>query len=103
MTVPAAPPPTKTVQFHKWHRAVLSLCFVAFAFELGVCLIVLPWLSNWDMSNIPVHSPALSDLWMSHYFRGLLTGLGFLNIYISLVEFTRLTRHWLSRRRKLPN
>jgi hypothetical protein len=34
----------------------------------------------------------LRDLWTSTYFRGALSGLGLLNIYISLGEVSRL-RH----------
>jgi hypothetical protein len=76
---------------------VLSICFVVFAGELGLCLIVLPWLSNWDMSYIPVHSPKLSDVWMSPYFRGLLSGLGLLNLYVALAETARIVRGWLGK------
>jgi hypothetical protein len=68
-----------------------------FAGELGLCLIVLPWLSNWDVSYIPVHSPKLSDIWMSPYFRGLLSGLGLLNVYVALSEAARMVKRWLGK------
>lgn len=99
MSTPASapPPPVRVGRFHKWHRVVLSICFVVFAGELGLCLIVLPWLSNWDMSYIPVHSPKLSDVWMSPYFRGLLSGLGLLNLYVALAETARIVRGWLGK------
>jgi hypothetical protein len=97
MSTPASPPPVRTQRFHKWHRVVLSICFVVFAAELGLCLIVLPWLSNWDMSYIPVHSPKYSDLWMSPYFRGVLSGLGLLNVYVALAESARIVRGWLGK------
>ena len=70
----------------KWHRRVLGVCLILFAFELGLFLLVFPWLSNWDLSWIPVHSPRFSELWMSRYFRGALSGLGLLNIYVALSE-----------------
>jgi hypothetical protein len=73
----------------RWHRRVLGFCLVVFAFELGLFLLVFPWLRNWDLSWIPVHSPRLSDIWMSLYFRGALSGLGLLNIYIALAELVR--------------
>jgi hypothetical protein len=68
-----------------------------FAGELGLCLIVLPWLSSWDVSYIPLHSPKLSDIWMSPYFRGLLSGLGLLNVYVALSEAVRLVKRWLGK------
>jgi len=80
-----------------WHRVVLSVFLVAFAGELGFCLIVLPWLSNWEMSYIPVHSPRFSDLWMSPYFRGMLSGLGLLNVYVALAETGKLFRIWFGK------
>jgi hypothetical protein len=70
----------------RWHRRILGFCLVIFAFEIGVFLVVFPWLDNWDLSWIPVHSPKLSDIWMSRYFRGALSGLGVLDIYIALAE-----------------
>jgi hypothetical protein len=76
---------------------VLSVCFVLFAGELGLCLIVLPWLSNWEMSYIPIHSQLLSKAWMSPYFRGLLSGLGLLNVYVALGEAARIVRVWVGR------
>ena len=79
-------PLERTRVFMRWHHRILGFCLVIFAFEIGVFLMVFPWLNNWDLSWIPVHSPKLSDLWMSRYFRGALSGLGFLDIYIALAE-----------------
>jgi hypothetical protein len=84
-------PPTrqskrKRGRFTRWHRRVLGFCMVIFALEIGVFLMVFPWLSNWDQSWIPVHSPRLANIWMSSYFRAALTGLGLLNIYIAGIE-----------------
>ena len=76
---------------------MLSICFVLFAGELGLCLMVLPWLGNWEMSYIPVHIQKLSSIWMSPYFRGVLSGLGLLNVYVALAEAARIVRGWLSK------
>ncbi len=84
-----APAPPKPHGAMRWHRRVLGLCLVLFAFELGLFLIVFPWLRNWDLSWVPMHSPVLSEIWMSRYFRGALSGLGLLNIYVALVELVR--------------
>jgi hypothetical protein len=73
----------------RWHRRVLGICLVIFAFELGLFLLVFPWLPNWDLNWIPLHSPLLSSVWMNQYFRGALSGLGLLNIYVAVVEAGR--------------
>ena len=73
-------------KFIRWHRRVLGFCLVVFAFELGVFLLVFPWLRAWEMSWVPVHSARFAQLWMSRYLRGALSGLGLLNIYVAFTE-----------------
>ena len=91
MTAPTQAPSAsqthkKRGRFARWHRRVLGFCMVIFALEIGVFLTVFPWLSNWGQSWIPVHSPNFANVWTSPYFRGALSGLGLLNIYIAAVE-----------------
>ncbi|MBV9155790.1 MAG: hypothetical protein JO097_05990 [Acidobacteriaceae bacterium] len=86
---PATPPEAKPERFVRWHHRILAFCLIVFAFELGLFLLVFPWLSNWDLNWIPVHSPRLFHIWMSRYFRGAISGLGLLNIYIALAEFVK--------------
>jgi hypothetical protein len=89
MSAPSAPPPVKPARFLKWHHRVIAICLAIFAFEVGLFLLVFPWMSHWEISWIPAHSPRLAPIWMSRYFRGALSGLGLLNIYVSLSEATK--------------
>jgi hypothetical protein len=73
----------------RWQRRVFGFCLVIFALEVGLFLIVFPWLRNWDLSWVPMHSATFSEIWMSRYFRGALSGLGLLNIYVALSELIR--------------
>ncbi len=57
-----------------------------FAFELGIFLVVFPWLRNWEQSWVPLHVPSLAPMWMSSSFRGALTGFGLLDLYVAAVE-----------------
>ena len=75
--------------FIKWHHRVLGFCLAIFAFELGLFLVVFPWLSNWDLNWVPIHSHNFSTLWMSRYFRGALSGLGLINVFIAINELIR--------------
>jgi hypothetical protein len=90
-------PPSLTAKFQKWHRAVLSICLIIFSAELAFCLIVLPWRSTWEISYIPMHVKQLSGVWMSFYFRGILTGLGLLNVYVALAEVRNLVMNWFGK------
>lgn len=79
----------------KWHRRVLGICFAIFALELGIFLFVFPWLRSWDLNWVPLQSESLRGLWMSPYFRGSLSGVGLLNLYVGIAELGRQLRQWL--------
>jgi hypothetical protein len=77
---------------YKWYHKLAGLFAVIFCFELGVFLVVFPWASDWDLnyfSSLPLWA---STIWASPYFRGAISGLGVLNIYVSFVEVFRLRR-----------
>ena len=71
---------------------LMGLVFVIFCFEVGVFLLVFPWLGMWENSSVPVLAPWLEEIWGNPFFRGALSGIGAVNIYISFVEMVRLVR-----------
>lgn len=75
-----------------WYSKLIGLCFVVFCFEIGVFLVVFPWLDVWELNHVASFAPWLADLWGNPYFRGALSGLGLVNIYISFLEILRLVR-----------
>jgi hypothetical protein len=78
----------KTSWFHK----LASLLFIIICFEVGVFLLVFPWMDYWSSNSIAAIAPWIRSIWLSGYFRGALSGLGLVNIYISLAEVLRLRR-----------
>lgn len=44
-------------------------------------------------NNIQDTTPLLRDLWQDPYFRGAVSGLGIVNIYLAIVEFSRILRN----------
>jgi hypothetical protein len=79
-------------QHYRWYHKLLGLLAVIFCFELGVFLLVFPWASDWDLnyfSSLPLWA---ANIWASPYFRGAISGIGVLNIYVSFVEVFRLRR-----------
>jgi len=89
---PAAPPPVTPDRFTRWHRRILGFCLVIFALDLGAFLVVFPWIRAWGQNWVPVHSPHFAALWMSRYFRGAISGLGLLNLYVAVAEAVRQLR-----------
>ncbi len=75
-----------------WYSKFLSFCFILFCFEIGVFLLVFPWLEIWELNNAATYASWLGDMWGSPFFRGALSGLGLVNIYISFLEIIRLMR-----------
>ncbi len=80
-------PPTRSTT-----SKLLGLLLVVVCFEVGVFLMVFPWMDSWAANWFPTLHVQLLDLWESNYFRGALTGLGAINIYISFQEMMRLLR-----------
>ena len=64
-----------------WHNKILRLCFIVFCFEIGVFLVVFPWLPVWERNIVPTYAFWLEDIWGNPFFRGALSGHGQVNIY----------------------
>jgi hypothetical protein len=81
---------------HTWYHKLGVILFVIVCFEVGVFLLIFPWTQQWDGNSLANLLPSLlhwsRDYWTSSYFRGALSGLGLLNIYISVGELLRLRR-----------
>lgn len=75
-----------------WYHKLFVLLFVIVCFEVGVFLVVFPWMDYWNNNSIAGLAPWVRNVWVNPYFRGALSGLGLLNIYISLAEVFRLRR-----------
>ena len=76
----------------EWHRRLWRVIYVVFCFEIGVFLICFPWLDYWNNNALATLTPWIREIWISSYFRGALSGLGVLNLLISLGEVFRLRR-----------
>jgi hypothetical protein len=69
-----------------WIYKGFSLLFIIFCLELGIFLVVYPWTLHWQVNPIPSMVPSLLPVWGSDYFKGALSGLGILNVWIALLE-----------------
>jgi hypothetical protein len=70
---------------------LLLLCFALFSLEIGIFLMVFPWIDRWSL-NYFADMPTLENLWEEPAFRGAVTGLGFVNIYVAILQLFRLFR-----------
>jgi hypothetical protein len=69
-----------------------AVLFCIFCFELGLFLIVYPWLDIWGRNWWFWIRPELGQFLTGESFRGAVTGLGILNVLVGVKETLRL-RH----------
>lgn len=79
---------------YRWYHKVGAVLLSILCFYVGLFLLVIPWTRYWDY-NYFSHLPALvawRAWWTSGYVRGLISGLGMVNLYVSFHEVFRLRR-----------
>ncbi|MFZ3266294.1 MAG: hypothetical protein WA172_19975 [Terriglobales bacterium] len=81
-TVPAQRPSTARL----WLRRVGVLLFVFLCATFGVMLMIVPWRPEWSDNPLLLPYPTLRDLVGSGFARGLVTGLGLINVWIGFWE-----------------
>jgi hypothetical protein len=55
--------------------------------ELGLALILVPWLDMWDTNYFLYQYPALAILLKNPFLRGAVSGLGVVNVMLSIEAF----------------
>jgi hypothetical protein len=66
---------------------VLRALVIVICFEMGALLLYLPWSAFWEQNYFLVHFPSLMPILLHPSFRGLVSGLGALDI---IVAFTMI-------------
>ena len=72
------------------------------AWAVGVFLLVFPWMDHWQLNYFALLTPASyreaswyewwRHIWTSGYFRGAVSGIGLVNVYVSLTAVFQLRR-----------
>ena len=68
-------------------RVVLMLLWL----ELGLLLILMPWSEVWDVNYFLYQYPVLALFLKNPYLRGMISGLGVMNVLFALEGFRRRT------------
>lgn len=87
---------------YRWYHKFAALLFAIFCFEMGLFLVIFPWVDAWNVNYFAYlaagtyREASFAELWrgiwLSPYFRGAVSGLGVVNLYISFVQVFRLRR-----------
>ena len=86
----ASPRPQPTV--YPWYHKMWSFVFITFCAEVGLFLLIFPWTDAWENNFFSNLIAVLEPVWNNMYFRGAISGLGVVNLYISIAEIIRLRR-----------
>jgi hypothetical protein len=69
-----------------WLRRIGVLLFVFLCATIGVMLMILPWRPEWSENPLLLSYPVVHKVVSSGFVRGLVTGLGLLNVWIGFWE-----------------
>ena len=67
----------------------LRFALALFTLEIGLFLLIFPWRDAWTVNYF---QGTFEVVWGSAYFRGAVSGLGLVNIYLAALEFSRFVR-----------
>jgi hypothetical protein len=81
---PPAPPQPQTGSL--WLQRLKIVIEVVFFIELGMLLIILPWTPLWSNNSLFTTFPGLRFFLGNGFVRGLVTGLGFVNLWIGIAD-----------------
>ena len=84
------PEPTEEQPAPRWYDKLIGLLFAILCFEIGIFLVVFPWSRYWTANYFSFLTPEWREIWMDPYFRGAVSGIGLLNLYVSLLEIFHL-------------
>jgi len=80
------PPAKEPKRPHRWLQRLWLVVFVLFCLEVGIILTVLPWTRLWTDNSLLLGFPALKVFLGLGFVRGLVSGLGLVDIWMGVVE-----------------
>ncbi len=80
------PPPVRPERRSVWLQRSWLVVKVLFCLEVGIALTMLPWTQIWTTNSLLLGYPQIRDLLMQNFIRGLVSGLGLVDIWIGVAE-----------------
>lgn len=90
---PAAAAPEQEPRPASFLEKLSAVLFCIFCLEVGLFLLFYPWIDAlWSRNWFLRLNPQCYALFMNEHFRGAVSGLGVLNLFIAFIEIMRLRR-----------
>jgi hypothetical protein len=83
------PQPPEPKRQNVWVQRIWLVVFVLFCLEVGIILTVLPWTPIWTNNSLLLGRPQIHDFLMQNFVRGLVSGLGLIDIWMGVAEAVR--------------
>lgn len=83
-TVVEPAPEQRPRHIPRWLLVMEMVLFVIVRLYVGVLVVLLPWRSIWTTNAWIMHWPVVANFLAQGWMRGLVSGLGLLNIWIAL-------------------
>jgi hypothetical protein len=83
------PPPLPPKKPHLWLQRIWLVVFVLFCLEVGIILAALPWTGIWTNNSLLLGYPQVREFLMQNFVRGLVSGLGLVDIWMGVAEAVR--------------
>ncbi len=86
---PAAAQPRPAHPLPLWLRRIMLFIFVAFAVEIGMFLVVVPWYDSgrlWSENSLLLRFPTLHAILAQDFIRGIVSGIGLIDIWVGIWE-----------------
>jgi len=83
------PPRRKLTKWELWRDRIFLLEFVFVCFVIGIILTVAPWTSFWTNNSLLAGFPQAREFLMNDFLRGLVSGLGLVDIGMAIAEAVR--------------
>jgi hypothetical protein len=83
---PPAPQQPAASRGDIWRHRLLAALVVIFFIEIGMFLVVVPWTFVWTDNKLLLMHPEWRNLITHGFTRGVITGLGLINVWIGIWE-----------------
>ena len=83
------PPPRKSNRWQLWRNRLFLAEFIFICLVMGILLVTAPWTPYWSENSLIIGYPGLRDLLMHDFVRGLVSGVGLVDIYLAISEAVR--------------
>ncbi len=72
----------------------LFVLYVLYCLEVGIFLLVYPWMRLWDQNFLLQYSSYFRVLLLNDFFRGAVSGLGIANLILGAWEVAHFQRYF---------